>query len=160
MHEIKKIFSSKEYIKCFNEYVNNYCMSFFGVDVSCNNMGKIFDIATKTENQRYRYPLYFLWLIDADIKKFYIKNNHEYYILYGSRVLLNMTQHIDYNDYNMMQFFSILDKKHKIRKNADKFYKLNVPYNILNDELYSFMWQCVVQFKLKFNLYGDRCGYY
>jgi len=160
MHEIKKIFSDKEYIICFNEYMNDYCKSFFAVDASYSNIERIFDIATKTENQRYIYPLYFLWLMDTSIKKFYIEKEYEFYILYGSRILVNMTEHIDYNDYNMLHFFHIFNEKHKLESNSDKFFSSGIPYNSLNDELYSFMWQCVVRFKLKNNLYGERCGYY
>lgn len=154
MYRRKRVFRAQDYLNSFQEYMNQYCREFYNATVNIDTVPDILDQAANLSNQRYRYPVYFLWASNKSICQYYLDKGLEEYIIYGSKLLTNMLTHPLFNDYNMHRFIRILNQEYGVYEQAKKFKERGMVYgSIANDEFYSFIWQFIVYFKRKHQLF-------
>lgn len=144
-------FKREDYLNAWKEYLNNYCNLFFEKSVRRENMEEIFKEALSTRNERYRYPLYFLWLYDDDIFEWYKETGYDDYIKQSLYRIWRLTNSYRYNDFHVARMYSFLDSKYKITENLVRIMPSLRRLEFSEDEWNSFYWQCIVRFKIKNN---------
>jgi len=152
-----KFFSEEQYLEVLKEYMDFYTAMFFGLDVKAENLIKFFE---HKGNERFRYPLYFLWTYGKDIFNEYEKINKNQYVNYGADILSEMYFHPRYRDIHFCEFYDILDRRYNVRLLSKRNEAVTNEDNIANESLRKFFWQIVVEFKMKYKLYGDRIWIY
>jgi len=162
MKKRKRVFSRDDYISNLREYFDQYCRLFFGVGVTKETIAIILDRALEEENERYKYPLYFIWLYDDNCYEFFLENGLKRYMLRGGYVLVNMLYNPRFNDYIFHRLFFILNTKYKLFSKFREFHNLNMNSgkDVSNQELYSFFREGMVMFRMKHNLFTENSNLY
>jgi hypothetical protein len=162
MKKRRRVFNRDDYIFTLREYFDQYCKLFFGVGVTRETLAIILDRALEERNERYKYPLYFIWLYDDNCYNFFLENGLKAYVLRGGYALVNMLYSPRFNDYIFHRMFFILNIKYKLFSKFREFHNLNMNSGegVSNQELYSFFREAIVMFRLKHNLFTENSNLY
>lgn len=111
----------------FRQYLESYVQHMFGCELTTRNLDRIFSESVK--NERYAYPLYFIWIL-PEYKELYLRSNKEKYMILGKNFLKHMLDLPQYNSY----FVTGLYKEAKLPRALHSGYKLTKAKRSLGDK--------------------------
>lgn len=154
MFKRKKVFCENEYLGVVQNYFDAYVEKFFNIKITADGLNKVFHF--NQVNERYCYPKYFLWIYNNNIYQAYLNNKfYMSYMLYGADILVNMLDHPLYCDIHLDTLVDILNVNYNIVEMANRNSIIRNFDGIPNESLRKFIWQPVVDFKVKNNLYAE-----
>ncbi|MEC0227971.1 hypothetical protein [Paenibacillus alba] len=99
------------YLDYLRQYLNSYVKRMFDMELSIDNLDKLF---VYTGNERHQYPLYFIWML-PEYTEWYLDNDKKFYILLGENFAKHMQDLFAYNSFILLDLLSLVQVPERIR---------------------------------------------
>ncbi|MDQ0917594.1 hypothetical protein [Paenibacillus sp. V4I5] len=99
------------YLDYLRQYLSSYVKRMFDMELSIENLDKLFDFKG---NERHQYPLYFIWML-PEYTDWYIQHDKHSYILLGDNFAKHMKDLFPYNSFVLTDLLKIVRFPEQIR---------------------------------------------
>lgn len=115
----EQVFTNAEYIGNYQAYLNEYTCEQFGLDLDLQTIDTLVAQALKRPVTKYKYLLYFAWMYDQNVYRYYRMECMDYYILRSSSVLCSMRSFS--LDRRLRRFLDIYQKMFDLEQKARQY---------------------------------------